>query len=95
MRPPTPRQQALLRFIAGYQDQHGKSPSIRTCAEGVGLASTSGIHRLLCGLEERGHIRRDRFGRTITVIALPVIPRAPDGAPLFFVPLHDVETIHA
>ena len=57
------------------------------CA-GVGLKTASSAARLLDRLAERGLIRRARyFERSIEVLAPVTVPRAPDGAPLFAVPL--------
>lgn len=88
--PPTQRQLALLRFIAGYLQAHdGVSPTFAECAAGVGLAGKSGTARLLDGLEERGLIRR-LPGRTraIELLVDVPVPQTPDGAPLFSVPWH-------
>jgi SOS-response transcriptional repressor LexA len=86
---PTPRQLELLRFIAGYQLAHGGvSPSFVEMTAGLGLSSTAGIARLLDGLEERGAIRRlHSRERAIELLADVPVPRAPEGAPLFFIPI--------
>lgn len=85
----TGKQKALLRYIAGYQEAHdGVSPSFAECQKAIGASSKSVISRLMIGLAERGHIRRLRErARAIEIIAAPTIPRAPDGAPLFVVPM--------
>lgn len=55
----TAQQRALLTFIERYQRDHdGVAPSFDEMKEAIGLASKSGIHRLLTALEERGFIRR-------------------------------------
>jgi len=60
---PTPRQLDVLRFIAGYQGAHsGKSPTQKEIARAIGIRSRSGVPGLLAGLEERGHLRRQRGG---------------------------------
>ena len=84
---PTPGQLRLLRFVAGYQlARNGVSPSFNEMARGLQLASRGQIVRYLEGLEERGWIRRlPRRARAIDLLAPPTLPRAPDGAPLFFV----------
>ena len=86
---PMPRQADLLRFIAGYTEAHqGLSPSYREMAAGVGVASSSAVHRLLAGLEARGCVRRlPNRARAIELLTHPRVPRAPDGAPLYFVPI--------
>lgn len=47
-----------LAFMVGFIDRHGYGPSYRTIADGLGLASISGVHRVNRGLEERGVLRR-------------------------------------
>lgn len=55
----TVRQRQCLGFIRGYLEMSGGiSPSYDQIGEFIGLASKSGIHRLIVGLEERGAIRR-------------------------------------
>lgn len=83
------RHQALLRYIAGYQEAHGGvSPTVRNCRDALGLAGLGVTYGLLNDLERDGRIRRLRQrARAIEIIAAPSIPRAPDGAPLFVVPL--------
>lgn len=55
------RQQAqLLAFIEAYDARHGICPSYDEMREGIGLASKSGVARLINGLVERGKLRRHR-----------------------------------
>lgn len=55
----TPRQRDALAFIGRYQAEHGGvSPTCKEIGKGLDLSSTSGVHRLLTELEERGLIRR-------------------------------------
>lgn len=55
----TPRQRDLLRFIVDYMAaSNGVAPSFGQMSGALGLKSKSGLHRLLCSLEERGFIRR-------------------------------------
>lgn len=54
----TKRQADLLTFIREYHARHGMTPTYREMFRGIGLSSTSPIHRLVRSLEERGHIRR-------------------------------------
>ena len=82
----TPRQMDALRFIAGFQQAKGFSPSFEEIGVGLGLASKNSVALLLDGLEERCAIRRLNYRRRAIEVLVPVaIPRAPDGAPLFFV----------
>ncbi len=82
----TPRQQDLLRFVIGFQEAKGFSPSFKEIAIGIGLKSTAQVSRQLDALEERGAIRRliDR-ARAIEVLEPIAIPRSPNGAPLYLV----------
>lgn len=55
----TARQRELLDFIVRFSWDHaGVAPSYQEMCDFMGLASKSGIHRLILALEERGHIRR-------------------------------------
>jgi SOS-response transcriptional repressor LexA len=87
--PATARQMDLLRFIVGYQEASGGvAPSRDDMCRGLGFVTKSNAGRLLDGLEERGWVRllRNR-ARAIDVVHAPPIPRSPDGAPLYAVPL--------
>lgn len=93
----TARQREILRFIAGYQAARGGiSPSHKEIGAALGFASTSIVNRLLVGLEQTGMIHRLRHReRAIDVLEPVTIPRAPDGAPLFFIPVERAELIAA
>jgi len=54
----TIKQRELLNFVQDYEHKHQASPSFDEMRQAIGLASKSGIHRLIIGLEERGFIRR-------------------------------------
>ena len=54
----TIKQRELLNFLQDYERKHQASPSFDEMRQAIGLASKSGIHRLISGLEERGFIRR-------------------------------------
>ncbi|PNU06451.1 hypothetical protein [Novosphingobium guangzhouense] len=85
---PTVRQLALLRYVHGYHLAHGGvSPSYQRCAADLGLASKSGIHRLLHGLQMRGLVcLRPGHPCSIEILQPPSIPTFA-GAPLYAVPL--------
>lgn len=89
----TPRQLQLLRFITGYRAANGGvSPDVRECMRGLGLYSSSGIVRLLRGLEERGAIRRlPMRARAIEVLERPAIPMI-NNSPLYAVPMVGMRT---
>jgi DNA-binding MarR family transcriptional regulator len=66
----TARQKELLDFISSsLHETGGIGPSYVEMASHLGLASKSGINRLVISLEERGFIRRSgRNPRSITVV---------------------------
>lgn len=83
----TSRQAEALRFIAGYLEAKGYSPSFDEIRVGLGLSSKCVVFDLLDRLEERGALRRlHGRARSIEVLQVPSLPRAPDGAPLHAVP---------
>jgi DNA-binding MarR family transcriptional regulator len=68
----TTKQAECLKAIADHQAQHGVSPSFEELATALGLASRSGVLRLLMALEKRGRILRPaNRSRAITIIANP------------------------
>lgn len=83
---PTKEQADVLRFIAGYIEAHGQSPTFTEMASGLGLASRATPHRHVERLEERGALRnRGKTTGQIQLVEPVALPRAPDGEPLFFV----------
>jgi repressor LexA len=77
-----------LRFIRGYQLAKGYAPSFAEIRDALGYPgrSKSGVSQLLNGLEERGLMRRlHSRARAMETLADVPVPRAPDGAPLYFV----------
>ena len=54
----TKRQRDLLLFIRGYVSKTGYPPSYDEMKDALGLASKSGVHRMVLALEERGYIDR-------------------------------------
>ncbi len=73
----TKKQHSLLVFIEKTVDSCGVPPSYDEMKDALGLASKSGIHRLITGLEERGFIRR-LFNRAR---AVEVVRRADGSLP--------------
>lgn len=68
----TQRQLQLLRFIHEFVERNGVPPSFDEMRRALKLKSKSGIHRLISGLEERGHIRRLAYrARAIEVVRPP------------------------
>jgi repressor LexA len=55
----TPKQAKLLTFIKEYMaTSGGVAPSYIEMMAATGDASKAGVHRLLAGLEDRGHIAK-------------------------------------
>lgn len=54
----TRMQSRALEFIRRYVDENGYSPTYDEIAAELGLASKSGVNRIVTGLEERGRIRK-------------------------------------
>jgi len=83
----TPAQAEALRFVAYFIAENGYGPSYAEIAAGLGLASNGGVRRLVTGLVERGRMRRlPGRARAIEPVGRVAVSRAPDGAPLYFVP---------
>jgi len=85
----TRKQHELLMFIHERIKETGVSPSFDEMKEALGLASKSGIHRLITALEERGFLRRlAHRARALEVIKLPqqATTAAPAAGRSAFVP---------
>ena len=54
----TRKQSELLTYLSDHMQRHDVPPSFDEMRDALGLASKSGVHRLVSGLEERGYIRR-------------------------------------
>ena len=75
----TKKQKNLLLFINKKLRSSGVSPSYEEMKESLNLKSTSGIHRLISALEERGFIKRlAHKARALEVIKLPETASAND-----------------
>jgi repressor LexA len=77
----TRKQHELLMYIHRHLERTGVSPSFDEMKEALDLASKSGIHRLITGLEERGFIRRlPHRARALEVLKLPdaAVPKRAD-----------------
>lgn len=53
----TKKQADLLSFLKTFIAARGYTPSYAEMADGLGLKSTSGVHRLVKQLEQRGYVR--------------------------------------
>ena len=77
----------ILSFIAGYLEaRDGVSPSYQDICDALDITSKSGVDRRLAEIEASGRLFRMKGHHRAMAITVPVaIPRAPDGAPLYFV----------
>lgn len=65
----TRKQAIVLDFIAKYCEERGYSPSYQEIGESVGIASKSGVKRLIDGLVERGRLEMlPRRARSLAVL---------------------------
>lgn len=72
----TPEQARLLAYIDEFSKRKGHSPSYEQMKQAMGLASKSGIHRMVVALEERGAIVRiENHARAIAVVDQSNLPR--------------------
>ena len=68
----TGKQHQLLRYLIDYQAEKDITPSFDEMRAAIGLASKSGIHRLVSALEERGYIRKlPNRARAIEILRHP------------------------
>ncbi len=68
----TEKQKDLLLFIHKRVKDTGVSPSFDEMKDALGLASKSGVHRLITALVERGFLRRlPNRARALEVVRLP------------------------
>ena len=82
----TKKQHELLSYIDKQLNLKGVSPSYDEMRDALGLASKSGIHRLITALQERGFIRRlPHKARALEVLKRPEnqtnseVPSTPDS----------------
>jgi hypothetical protein len=59
----TAQQSNVLNFVTGFQAERGYSPAYHEIARGVGIASKSGVHRLVHALIDRGALRMIPAGK--------------------------------
>jgi repressor LexA len=65
----TLRQKLVLEFVAKYCAEHGYSPSYQEIGDAVGVASKSGVKRLVDALVERGRLETmPRRARSLVVV---------------------------
>jgi len=80
----TRKQKQLFDYLCHYITQSGGvSPSYDEMKDALGLASKSGIHRLVESLIGQGYIRRPfNRARAIEIVRLPSVYEAPAARPI-------------
>lgn len=81
----TRKQSELLTYLSSHMEKNDVPPSFDEMRNALGLASKSGVHRLVSGLEERGYIRRlANRARAIEILKSsspsPILARAAEKA---------------
>lgn len=86
----TERQRDALAFIVTFIAARRRSPTLVEICDGLSLSAKSGANRLVAALIERGHARRDAFGRLVPTADVPslILPASLNGEPLKFIPVH-------
>ena len=70
----TPKQLECARFIHGFIEMRGFSPSYENIAAALGLKSKSGVNRLVLALEGRGWLTRMPYqARTMRMLVVPPV----------------------
>ena len=80
----TPQQAAAKRFISDYMAAQKASLTYAAIRNGLGLRRRSSAKRLVNRLVDRGHAKLSPSG---IVLINETVSRAPDGGPLYFVPV--------
>ncbi|MBR7039269.1 MAG: transcriptional repressor LexA [Oscillospiraceae bacterium] len=77
----TEREDAVLELIRDHIREEGMAPSVREICDGLGIRSTSTVHRYLHRLEEDGRIRM-RSGKNRAIVVLEDEDSGEQGIPL-------------
>jgi repressor LexA len=73
----TARQRKIVRFISGWVQERGYSPSMREIGRAVGLTSTSSVEHQLATLQAKGYLRRAAGCPRTVEVRLPGQPQDP------------------
>lgn len=68
----TKQQRKALLFIEAEVERSGEAPSVAEIAAHFRYRSRTQAHKLLVGLEERGFIRRTRYGHRAIELVKPI-----------------------
>ena len=83
----TPKQAKAKAIIEKYAARHGCVPTYGQLAALLGHRTRSSAYRTVEELVRRGHARFTNAPRSNFELIHAPVSRAPDGAPLFFVPI--------
>ena len=75
----TPQQLAVLRLIDGHIERTRVPPSYQEIADALGVASKSGVHRLVGALVDRGYLKKEGRNSVMRVLAVTGSGRAALG----------------
>ena len=94
MQPLTPRQQAILEFIADAVRATGSPPSVREIAAHFRMASPKGVTDHLAALERKGYLHREpgqarNIRLTHAPDAIPIVGTVAAGTPITALENHD------
>ncbi len=90
----TARQQAVLKFISRFIEEHSYPPTYQEIADAFGIVSKHGVVRHLDALERKGYITRDNtLARSIRIVhpeytpatdtmQIPMVGRVAAGYPV-------------
>lgn len=81
---PTPKQEALMLFMADYQQREGMPPTLSDMREFMRVRTTVAPHDMLKALERKGYVlRRPRIARgsTLTFKAVKFLEQSRGGKP--------------
>lgn len=93
----TKKQSELLAFLHERLTRSNVSPSYDEMCKELGIKSKSGVHQVICALEERGFIRRiPRRARALEVLRIPTPlndlyeapPSPPQNNDIIDIPFH-------
>jgi repressor LexA len=77
----TERIDEILEYIRTFIQEENMSPSVREICSGLGIRSTSTVHRYLHRLQEEGRIRM-ASGKNRAIVLLDEPEEEPQGVPL-------------
>ena len=69
----TKKQMQILKFITDYWNEHGYCPSYDDIGRAMGIASRSGVHRIVHCLIDRGYLKNiPRRARSLVLVDNPL-----------------------